>query len=667
MVNFRNFKVAPFLLAGFCGYIHTVINQGVQMDGMMRSQHQEAASSMIDMPREESAAALLGHKQHQQQLLQSLQYAPHSRRLDIISDVNPSDSITIESDQGITDYELPPENLRVPTVSDEYQESLVQYTMALLPNHRDPSSKGGGGGESTSSVVSGAGGDADNNDDVLNPKPYAFHQVDIIVPASGQDDRLRLFAENLGVALKNFLSWYEDERRPAILRRLKQEEEDQVSPENNDEEDEDEEGNKSKEETEKAVSSKDVNLDLTFRFLITRYPQDKQKTDSEIQELQKELAQKANLSVDQIHLIRVGNDDDNEAPRDLKALWKKKKLRFNRAHARNVLHQNACHSEDCIVTAMDVDMQVLPSFFHTALRTPQPYTKAYFPIVFSEYNPWTVQLVQDYLYPPLSSDKKRKEKEAAHQLLPPFSEHRGLWRDFGYGMYVLAGVDAKRFQFNEQYQGWGHEDNDFYKLVHNNMRVHRQHEHGLIHGWHPKNCSPGKEIITPQQWIDCLNSRDVMEGSPLGMLLRPPLPDRSKEKFPVKKKSGSSVTAKGNKASDPQQEQQNQENVAAGDQQQQQQQKEEGEKEAPEESEQQQEETENDDSDTQAGEDSNQQGDSTEQHEDEKQAASKDQVDEEQEDEKEDEVGNPENKKDQVKYQSQTLASQGIPTNPERQ
>jgi hypothetical protein len=132
------------------------------------------------------------------------------------------------------------------------------------------------------------------------------------------------------------------------------------------------------------------------------------------------------------------------------------------------------------------------------------------------------------LYPP---SRKDEEAGARPELLPPFSKHRGLWRVFGYGMYVLSGPDVKRFNFNENFQGWGHEDKDFYKLVHNQLRVDRKHEHGLIHKWHPKDCSVGKEVITEQQWTDCLNSRDIMEGSALGMLLRPPLPDRNAEEF----------------------------------------------------------------------------------------------------------------------------------------
>ena len=106
-------------------------------------------------------------------------------------------------------------------------------------------------------------------------------------------------------------------------------------------------------------------------------------------------------------------------------------------------------------------------------------------------------------------------------LLEPFSVHRGLWRDFGFGMYAMAGSDTYRFRFNERHQGWGHEDNDFYTLVLDELEtVYRHRDFGLIHQWHPKNCVMGKDLITPEQLIDCVNSKNAMEGSELGLELK---------------------------------------------------------------------------------------------------------------------------------------------------
>ena len=430
---------------------------------------------------------------------------------DFVKAVPKYDPNNEEASQSIQDLELlVPEGKRVPAISEEYQTALLQYTVDLLPQH-----------------LSGEGNNRAGAEDLKHVQPYDYHQVDIMVPASGQDERLRDYADHLGVALKHFQEWYETQRKPAILRALKQEQEDKVN-------DGDEE-------------EQEPNLDMSFRLLVTRYPQDEQKTDKEIRGFQKELSKRTGLPLDQVILVRVGHDDNQAEEKTDEEEGEndnddKSEIQFHRAHARNVLHQNACGDETCMATSMDVDMQVLPIFFHRALLAAKLRLQAYFPVVFSEFNPDTVQLVQDFLHPPNENEgtdndsdnnnNNDDEEAPSSPLLPPFSKHRGLWRDFGYGMYALSGPDVKRFQFNEQYQGWGHEDNDFYKLVHNQMRVDRQHEHGLIHQWHPKDCSVGKDIVTEQQWIDCLNSRDVMEGSALGMLLRKPLAEHSKEKFP---------------------------------------------------------------------------------------------------------------------------------------
>lgn len=513
----KAFKVVPLVLAGLCGYLHTTINRRFNEIGDLMHGDQ-LKTSLIDMPHTSNsktgrATAVAQSIDESAESSSSATIIKSRRRnLDMrllqgpAMDTNEAEDIDLLSN---TDWSPPPEDDRILVNCAEHHDELLQYTLDLLPNHRNPPS-------------------ANDPEDILKPQAYAYQQFDIIVPASGQDDRLFLFAKRLGVAVSSFTTWYENERRPAIVRRLKQEDESEVkiAPMDGadnvngngigDGSDSDKQNNDAEEEKQSSGSTDgDTDLGLRFRLIITRYPLDTQKTEADFEVLHKELTQLTTLPLENIEIIRVGHDalDVEEFP-----------LKFNRAHARNVLQDNACQVEACIVTAMDVDMQILPIYFHRALKNVIPVKQSYFPIVFSEYNPNTVQMVQDFLFPKeRRNNKNHMGEEDDTRMLPPFSDHRGLWRDFGYGMYALAGSDVKRFRFDESFLGWGHEDNDFYKLVKANMKVHRQREEGLLHGWHSKNCEVGKDDILVEQLVDCVNSRDIMEGDPLGLLLREPL------------------------------------------------------------------------------------------------------------------------------------------------
>lgn len=560
----KTFKVIPVVLAGLCGYLHTTINRKFQDLGDIITD--QPSNALIHLPQHGSTMTRgdsmstgratstthhlmhnsnhnnMGTNGHSQLLLSSsdmtmdrdsiLRARERRRNYDVRQMRGPATDIEEQGREfpfealATTQTWTPPlDTKRIPAHSEEYQEELLQYTLNLLPNHRDP----------TAAVNT-------ENEEILQPKAYDYNQIDIIVPASGQDERLRTFAKRLGVALSNFNQWYKNERRPAIVRRLKQEEDRQgkINPA-----DGEEDGSKPN-DAEKPLSGStdsDKNLDLQFRLLVTRYPLDAQKTEADFRAFHQELSQLTTLPLEQIEIVRVGQnnfiqdedvDVDNTMDQPDDEHDQSPQL-FNRANARNTLSAAACQTDDCILTAMDVDMQVLPIFFHNALTQVKPFIQSYFPVVFSEYNPTTVQVVQDFLYSAkLQNNVNQLEEDDSLSRLPPYSSHRGLWRDFGFGMYALAGSDVQRFQFNEEYEGWGHEDTDFYKLVKGSMTVHRQHEHGLIHGWHPKNCDVGADIVTQEQWIDCTRSRDAMEGDPLGLLLQAPLPTLTIEDFPGK-------------------------------------------------------------------------------------------------------------------------------------
>jgi hypothetical protein len=64
---------------------------------------------------------------------------------------------------------------------------------------------------------------------------------------------------------------------------------------------------------------------------------------------------------------------------------------------------------------------------------------AYFPIMFSAFEPESVELV----------DKFQPQTKQWR-----FSKHHGDWRIFSFGMYVLAGSDAAQLTMDESFVGW---------------------------------------------------------------------------------------------------------------------------------------------------------------------------------------------------------------------
>ena len=229
-----------------------------------------------------------------------------------------------------------------------------------------------------------------------------------------------------------------------------------------------------------------------FRLLITRYSDiEKQNSD----QIRQQLSEKTSIPKQSIITIK--------APEGT----------FERAAAVNLLQKNACSLATCLVARVDVDMEVRPVFFENSVEVVYNKRNAYFPIVWSEHYPLSAQLVEAHL---------QKNTSNYSFKLPEFSEHRGYWRIFGTGMYVLSGPHAKRFNLDTKFRGWGGEDGNFYQMVGSALtqyRVTRTEEPGLIHKWHPKFCRMGVDVFSEEQWKDCQGARLGQMGSDLGFQL----------------------------------------------------------------------------------------------------------------------------------------------------
>jgi len=293
-------------------------------------------------------------------------------------------------------------------------------------------------------------------------------QMDLLVPIYQADDKFKEFAARLRPALEQ----YAERSRRSMAANLT-----------------------TTSTSSGTVTSNPHSTIGTFRLLSTRYT-DSEKASSK--QLQKELSAATGLPLDQIVLVDVPGHDTS----------------FSRAHAVNLLLNHACHTPNCLVARIDVDMQLRPTFFVNAqtVVAGKP-NQVYFPIVWSAYHPMSPKLVQHAL------DVQQAAKNMPRIVLDEYSEHKGHWRDYGTGMWCLSGPDAAGYRFDETFQGWGGEDGDFYNRVKAHRQVVRFRETGLIHLWHPKFCTKGVTVFTDTQINECNWSRDGEKGSEWGRRL----------------------------------------------------------------------------------------------------------------------------------------------------
>uniref|UniRef100_A0A3B3HE02 Hexosyltransferase n=1 Tax=Oryzias latipes TaxID=8090 RepID=A0A3B3HE02_ORYLA len=160
---------------------------------------------------------------------------------------------------------------------------------------------------------------------------------------------------------------------------------------------------------------------------------------------------------------------------------------FSRALA---LEVGSTHfTNDSLLFYCDVDLLFSGDFLKRCRTYSTLGEQAYFPIIFSQYDPKVVYA--------------GKVQSNNHYV---FISKRGLWRTYGFGIVCVYKGDLVRAGgFDTSIQGWGLEDVDLYnKFVQSGIRLFRSTDTGIVHVHHPVVCDPNLEA---KQYKICLGSK----------------------------------------------------------------------------------------------------------------------------------------------------------------
>ncbi|XP_024117568.1 chondroitin sulfate synthase 1 [Oryzias melastigma] len=166
---------------------------------------------------------------------------------------------------------------------------------------------------------------------------------------------------------------------------------------------------------------------------------------------------------------------------------------FSRALA---LEVGSTHfTNDSLLFYCDVDLLFSGDFLKRCRTNAALGQQAYFPIIFSQYDPKVVYA--------------GKVQSSNHYV---FTSKTGLWRTYGFGIVCVYKGDLLRAGgFDTSIQGWGLEDVDLYnKFVQSGIGLFRSVDTGIVHVHHPVVCDPNLEA---KQYKMCLGSKASSYGS----------------------------------------------------------------------------------------------------------------------------------------------------------
>ncbi|XP_020372360.1 chondroitin sulfate synthase 1 [Rhincodon typus] len=151
-------------------------------------------------------------------------------------------------------------------------------------------------------------------------------------------------------------------------------------------------------------------------------------------------------------------------------------------------------SNDSLLLFCDVDLIFTVDFLQRCRDNALPGKGAYFPIIFTQYDPKIVH-----------AGKVPNDNYA-------FTIQSGFWRNYGFGITCVYKSDLLLAGgFDVSIQGWGMEDVDlFNKFIEVGLKPFRSQEIGIVHVYHPIYCDPN---LKAKQYKMCMASKASTYGS----------------------------------------------------------------------------------------------------------------------------------------------------------
>jgi hypothetical protein len=185
---------------------------------------------------------------------------------------------------------------------------------------------------------------------------------------------------------------------------------------------------------------------------------------------------------------------------------------FSRALAKNAAYGNVTADEMSV--NLDMDVRVGPQFFSHARAFSDPGRAAYFPIMFSRYNPAVVANFARFVRGVSPALAESLDAALAKSYI---RSEVGMWRPYSTGMLASSLADAQHAGlFDENYTEWGMEDIDFYHAFERRATtpaarffLWRAYDPMLQHAYHPKDCS---RLTNTDRSLMCATTKIRSEG-----------------------------------------------------------------------------------------------------------------------------------------------------------
>ncbi|XP_035702067.1 chondroitin sulfate synthase 1 [Folsomia candida] len=174
-----------------------------------------------------------------------------------------------------------------------------------------------------------------------------------------------------------------------------------------------------------------------------------------------------------------------------------------------------CNDED-LLFLIDVDLTFSADVLRRVNLNTKQGRQAYFPIVFSQYNP-------KFYSDPTKDDKGackhiNGDSNFSQNLECQINSDLGYWREFGYGIGSFYKSDFRKAGgFDTKISGWGKEDVALFDrfLQHTNLTIFRGPDPHLVHVFHENECD---RKLPKSQLEMCLGSQANTLGSDLNLM-----------------------------------------------------------------------------------------------------------------------------------------------------